>query len=327
MLRKTKQKTWIFPLSGLVLGGMFLALVWSLFQPVSQLPANSVRFVIPRGQAISVIASRLVEEDLIKNEYAFRAVLKLKGYESKLQAGSFRLSPDMSPDEIAYELTQGTNDLWITIPEGWRREEIAESLVEQEMPAFDPDEFLTLTTDLEGQLFPDSYLFSRESTAATVTQILHNTFEQKVVTGLADEISASSRDFNQALIMASIVEREARGYEEMRQVAGILWNRIDIGMGLQADATLQYVTGYDQVENSWWTPPTAADKELISTYNTYKYAGLPPAPIANPGISAIRAALNPATTDNLYYLHDPSGEIHYARSLEQHNANVQQYLR
>ncbi len=113
----------------------------------------------------------------------------------------------------------------------------------------------------------------------------------------------------------------------MPVVAGILWNRVELGMALQADATLQYVKGYDEVEGSWWTPPTVADKNLQSVYNTYRYPGLPPSPIANPGIVAIQAALNPTLTDYLYYLHDRTGEIHYARTLEEHNANVASYLR
>jgi UPF0755 protein len=144
---------------------------------------------------------------------------------------------------------------------------------------------------------------------------------------LADDIEKSPHDFDDILTMASIVEREARGYEEMRNVAGILWNRIDLGMPIQADATLQYVKGYNEQTKAWWTPPLAEDKKLNSPFNTYLNPGLPPRPISNPGYDAIRATLNPVDTDNIFYLHDQDGGIHYAESLEEHNANVQKYLR
>jgi UPF0755 protein len=186
---------------------------------------------------------------------------------------------------------------------------------------------LTLTEGLEGRLFPDTYLIAKESTAETIVSLLLNTFEQKVLIGFADEIAAAKRDFDQVLILASIVEREARGLEEMRHVAGILENRLELGMALQADATLQYIKGYNPSTESWWSPPRAADKNLESPFNTYLYPGLPPQPITNPGLLAISASLKPLETDNLYYLHGADGEIHYAHSLEVHNANVRRYLR
>ena len=127
--------------------------------------------------------------------------------------------------------------------------------------------------------------------------------------------------------MASIVEREARGADDMQHVAGILWNRIELGMPLQADATLQYLKGYNPVEQAWWTPPLAADKSLISPYNTYLNLGLPPRPICNPGLEAIKAAAQPLSTDDLFYLHDRQGKIHYAQTLDDHNLNVDRYLR
>lgn len=233
----------------------------------------------------------------------------------------------MSPVEIANKLTEGTNDLWVTIPEGWRREEIAESLAKLELESFDQQEFLLLTAGQEGMLFPDSYLVPRQITTESLVNLLMSTFDNKVLTGLEDEIEASDRDFDDILTMASIVEREARGLEDMEHVAGILWNRVDIGMALQADATLQYVKGYDRIEKSWWSPPLGVDKEIASPFNTYKNAQLPPHPIASPGIDAIRAALEPLDTDNFYYLHDRQGQIHYGESLEDHQVNVNRYLR
>lgn len=296
------------------------------FGPADSQQLTKSSFVVPRGQAVSRIAERLADQGLIKSSWAFRLIVKKLSLEDQLQAGSFQLSPSMTLTEIAHKLTEGTNDTWVTIPEGWRREEVATSLAVS-LPAFDEQAFLNLSLNDEGRLFPDTYLFAKESTAQTVYSVLINTFENRVETGLATEITAADHDFNDVLIMASIVEREARGSEEMRHVAGILWNRIELGMALQADATLQYAAGYDATTDSWWTPPTAADKQLSSLFNTYQYPGLPPHPIASPGLVAISAALDPLSTTDLYYLHDRRGEIHYAQTLDEHNANVQRYLR
>jgi UPF0755 protein len=307
---------------------LFALGVWfmSMFRPVAAGEAETVSFVVPKGQAVTIIGNRLAEAGLIRNPLAFRIVVKERGLTNKLQAGTFEIDASMTPGEIAQKMTQGTNDLWVTIPEGWRREEIAESLAEQ-LPEFDAEEFLSLSAGDEGKLFPDTYLVARESTAQTLYSILTNTFESKILNGLADDIDAAEHEFDDVLIMASIVEREARGYEEMRHVAGILWNRIELGMPLQADATLQYVKGYNKQTKAWWEPPLAADKQLDSPFNTYKNPGLPPRPISNPGYDAIRATLNPVETDDVFYLHDRDGGIHYAESLEEHNANVQRYLR
>lgn len=327
--RQPLQKIIKIFLVGLVLlvvgGGVYF---WQQTQPVTDSPANNVRFVVRRGESVQSIARNLQTAGLIRNQLFFRLVVKLTDLEKTLQAGSFQLSPDMTYQEIAQALTEGTNDVWVTIPEGWRREQIAQELTaKEELTAFDEFEFLTLTEGLEGRLFPDTYLIAKESTAETIVSLLLNTFEQKVLIGFADEIAAAKRDFDQVLILASIVEREARGLEEMRHVAGILENRLELGMALQADATLQYIKGYNPSTESWWSPPRAADKNLESPFNTYLYPGLPPQPITNPGLLAISASLKPLETDNLYYLHGADGEIHYAHSLEVHNANVRQYLR
>lgn len=314
----------------LVFFAALIGYAYLLSQPLSSVSdnPNSVTFVVPRGQAVSTIASRLQEEQLIRSALVFRLVVKQHQLEDKLQAGSFQLSSIMTPLQIAEALTQGTNDLWVTIPEGWRREEIAQALADnQELTAFDQLEFLQLTKDKEGQLFPDTYLFARESTAQTIANALQTAFKAKVTTVFEKEIAQSQLSLNQILTLASIVEREARGAEEMREVAGILYNRLEIGMALQTDATLQYIKGYNSQKESWWAPPLAADKKLESPFNTYLHSGLPPFPICNPGLNAIKAVLNPLKTDDFYYLHDTKGELHSAVNLEAHNANIIKYLR
>lgn len=303
------------------------AYAYQQYQPVSSEFQPEERFVVPRGQGSAVIANRLAEAGLIRNPLLFRLEVRRLGLEGQLQAGSFELSSSMTLAEIAQKLTSGTEDLWITIPEGWRREEIARSLSQADLTEYDEQEFLTLSAASEGRLFPDTYLVPREATAQTIYSLLTNTFEQKVTQGLAAEFAASDKTFDQIIVMASLLEREGRGYEELRQVAGVLWKRIEIGMPLQVDATLQYAKGYNEAQQSWWATPLAADKQIASPFNTYQNPGLPPRPIANPGLDAIRAALNPAQNDYLFYIHDRQGRIHFARDLDQHNANVNRYLR
>lgn len=322
------QKIGLLVLVLLIIGGGIVGYYgFSLAKPVSQTAQPTQTFVIPQGQAVSVIANRLADANLIRHPLVFRLELKRLGLEKKIQAGSFAISPSMTPAQVAQALTVGTNDIWVTILEGWRREEIAESLTRQEFPAFDAQEFLDLTTDSEGMLFPDTYLLPRQATAAAVYDLLTTTFDQKVVKGLASDIANSQRSFEDVLVMASLIEREARDYDQMRMVSGILWNRIDDGMALNVDATLQYVKGYQPAQKSWWAVPLAADKQLESPYNTYLNAGLPPQPIANPSLDAIKAALRPTESDYYFYIHDQQGNMHYARTLADHNRNIDRYLR
>jgi len=328
-IKKFTLKKRFFILVPLFIGLLVISL-WMLFltiiSPVDSSMTQTQAFVVPKGQAVAVIATRLEESGLIKNALAFRFIVKKNALDQKIQAGSFDLSPSMTATEIAQKLTQGTYDLWITIPEGWRREEIADSLAKQELEMFSKDEFLALTKGQEGRLFPDTYLVPRQVSAEQLVRLLQQTFDKKITAGLKTDLAKSEHSLNEVLTMASIVEREAKGYDQMTKVAGVLWKRIEIGMALQVDASLQYIKGYDKTQESWWTTPTAEDKKLNSVYNTYKYPGLPPAPIANPGFDAIKATLNPVDTGALFYLHDLQGNIHFAMTLEEHNANVRKYL-
>jgi UPF0755 protein len=307
---------------------MLLALsyVYNLSQPASQSKAT-VRFVIPKGQAISIIGQRLEEEGLINNAYVFRLAVKLNNLGTSIQAGSFDLSPSLSTSEIATHLTTGTEDTWITILEGWRVEEIAESLDSQDLDNFDAAEFIELASRSEGMLYPDTYLIPREMSTKNIHSMLLNTFERKIIQGLSEEITDSEYAFEDVLIMASLVEREARNYEQMRKVSGILWNRIDLGMALQVDATLQYVSGYNNSQESWWAPPSVSQKKLESAFNTYQNPGLPPKPIANPGYNAVKATLLPQDSNDLFYIHANDGNMYTAATLQEHNVNINKYLR
>lgn len=298
-----------------------------LLEPVSVEGVPTTTFEIPKGQAASVIAQRLSNEGFIRHPLVFRWELQKENLTNRLQAGVFELSPSMSVSEIIQELIVGTNDTFVTIPEGWRHEEIADFLDDQQdLPNFDKKEFLVLSDPSEGKLFPAKYDISKDATAEDVYTLLTSTFDKKIMTDMAEDINQSNYDFDEILIMASIIEREAK-LNDKKIVSGILWNRIEIGMPLQVDATLQYVKGYNSRTNSWWSPPTAADKSLNSPFNTYQNAGLPPRPIANPGQKAIEAAIYPTASNDLFYIHDNQGMIHTAATLEEHNRNIDRYLR
>lgn len=301
--------------------------VWWVLQPARPDQIGTQAFIVPKGQATKIIGQRLEQAGLIKNDLLFPLVVRWLGLNSKLQAGTFQLSPSWSVSKIAQQLTQGTNDVWVTLPEGWRREEVAEYFAAQELPDFDADEFLELTKKQEGMLFPDTYLVPRQVNAAGLQAILAVTFDKKVTQGLSEELAASKFSLNQVLTLASIIEREAADPAQMRLVSGVLYNRLAIKMPLQVDATLQYVKGYSSAEKNWWATPLAADKTLKSPFNTYLNAGLPPAPIASPGLNAIKAALSPQDSDYLFYIHDEQGKLHLAKTLAEHNANVEKYLR
>jgi UPF0755 protein len=231
------------------------------------------------------------------------------------------LTPSSSLFQTINTLFKGPIELWVTIPEGLRSEEIAARFASglYKDSSF-TSEFLKAAKGKEGYLFPDTYLFPLDVTPTTIMQKMTETFTAKTQ-GLT--VQGSNLTFSQAVILASLLERETKTDTERPIVAGILINRLNLGMPLQVDASVQYAVG---TPADWWPIITLNDLKVNSLYNTYKYAGLPPAPIANPGLSSFKAALNPAQTDYLYYISDTSGQIHYAKTLAEQNANIAKYL-
>lgn len=297
--------------------------------PVSQLKTQTQTFVIPKGQSTRAILRRLQQENIIKSSLAAEIYLLLTQQRQGFQAGSFELSGSMPLNQIAITLRRGTMDIKTTIPEGFRSEQIVDELVKSKLLAGLPkqnlyQEFKTQ----EGKLFPDTYFFPKESTPEKIIEKMTENFDIKILSLTNERINPLTHEL---IIQASLVEREARHDVDRPLIASVLQNRLRIGMALQIDATLQYAKADSkfkvQKENfDWWEPVGPADKNINSTYNTYKYPGLPPGPIANPGIEAIKAVLNPAKTDYLYYVSEPDGTTHYAKDLEGHNANIKKYL-
>lgn len=289
-------------------------------QPANAKDKESKIFVIQKGESIREIGNDLKSQGLIKDPIVFFLYIKLNGQDRNIQAGDYKLSPSMSLPRLIDTLNHGTLDLWITIPEGMRAGEIADILKET-VPTYD-ESWLAELEKNEGYLFPDTYLIPRDADVATVISIMRNNFNSKVEqAGISDDQS-----LDKIVRVASLIEREAITDEEKPLIAGIIQNRLDNGIALQVDATVQYAKGYDAKTKKWWPLITVDDyKGVISPYNTYLNPGLPPAPISNPGIEAIKAAANPQDTPYVYYIH-AGGKIYPARTLQEHNANVQKYL-
>lgn len=308
-------------LKKLIFGGLFLVVLalvagFSLFKsakaPVDTSNSQAQVFVVPKGQATSTIGRRLKQAGLIKSDIAFQLLVDRKNYSNKLQAGDFHLNPSMDLETIIESLTHGSLDYWITFPEGLRVEEYAERIAAK-TANFMPSEFIVVAKPYEGMLFPDTYLIPQTASAQDIVDILVDTFNQKSPTNDKTKI-----------ILASLIEREAKHDKDRGLVSSVLHNRINIDMALQIDATVQYILGK---QGNWWPKDlTFEDLKTPSPYNTYQNSTLPPGPIANPGLASLKAAANPATSDYLYYVSDSGGYNHYATDLEGHNRNIEKYL-
>jgi len=310
-----------------ILGMIVFLLVGFFWFQNSILPRSKTQefktFVITPGESLEKISKRLQEEGMIKNSLTFRILAAFRGFSKKIQAGSFRLSPTESATQILGDLTRGTFDVWVTIPEGFRLEEIAD-LMNAKL-GIDKEEFMKVAR--EGLMFPDTYLIPAKASALELSKIMMDNFDKRINQNLANEIKKSGLTLDQVIILASIVEREVKFEKDRPIVAGILIKRWRKGLSLGADATVQYILGYQPAEKSWWKKTiTTEDLAINSPYNTRKFTGLPPGPICNPGLSSIEAVADPAKTDFYYYVSDKQGNMHYAQSLDEHIENIKNHL-
>lgn len=338
-----------------------------------QKSAEQERFIVSLNAKDSAeITEQLKEKGFIKHQWAFSvALLGLRGGLTGakcvdcISAGGYKISKAMSAWEIADILKQKPYMRWVVIPEGLRKEQIAEILTkdlgwsEQQRSDW-ISKYTAMKYDyIEGVYFPDTYLIPIDEKPLDVANRLRAKFEEKFASYSQEAIKQNIK-WNTLLKIASIVQREAASKVDMPLIAGILWNRLLQGMKLEVDATVQYArddqihfkddpcqdpnstarkNGYcnnpdllqpigDYIsEGDWWKPITLADKQIDSPYNTYLYKGLPPHPIANSGLDAINAVLNPTETECLYYLHDSSKIIHCAKTYKEHQTNIATYLK
>lgn len=310
--------------AGLIASGLLYA---RYFGPVSGTPQQAQEFVIAPDSEFETVAQELKALGFIRSMTAFRIAYATHGMRP-MREGGYMLSSSMDVWTVADRLSQPPYLAWISFPPGWRKEQIADHLArrlgwsEEQKREFIDVHTATSPEHIEGVYFGDTYLIPSDQAPAQVAARLRDRFREAFAPYAAQTVEKNVT-WTEAVIMASLIEREAAKGDK-RLISGILWNRINDGMRLQVDATLQYIRG---AEGAWWPQPDPADKDFDSPFNTYRYAGLPPHPIANPSIESIEAALNPEKTSCMYYLHDNNGQIHCSATYAGHVANVNRYLR
>jgi UPF0755 protein len=311
--------------------------------PADPTDAREVTFVIESGESVPQVADELQRVGLISDAGVFRRLVQYHGADGSIEAGVYALRPNMTMDEIMDELQHGRiATTTVTIPEGWRSEEVAALL--EESGIVSAEAFLEMvrggadalrTTDalstsdtpdtangssatrydfladrpegnpagLEGFLFPDTYQFPKDSEATRVVDIMLQNWDRRVSVDLREKAATRGMTLYEVVTLASIVEREAAVDEERPTIAGVYLNRLGREMRLEADPTVQYALGRDAATGRWWTPLTTDQvQNTDSPYNTYRVDGLPPGPICNPGLAAIQAVVNPEQTDYLYFV-------------------------
>jgi UPF0755 protein len=293
-------------------------------------PAGGVRetevFVVPKHAEKFDAAGELAKQGFVRSEWLTRLVLAGQ----IVEPGGYRLNKGMWLWQVTGAVTSKPSLLWVTITGCLRREQIGEML--QKTLGWDQTKldqwntaYTTLGTDyIEGVYYPDTYLIPVDETGAQVAKRFIDRFNEKFAP-LAQKFLDANIRWVTALKIASLIEREAGGVSDMKLISGIIWNRLNSGMLLQIDATMQYTRG-KKPDGSWWGSIDLAQENLDSPYNTYLYKGLPPTPICSPSMTSIETVLNPEQTDCLYYLHDKNREIHCAKTYAQHKQNILLYL-
>ena len=304
---------------------------------------REVDFVIEVDESVNSISERLYESELIRSSAYFRFRVRFTGEDQDIVAGRHALNTAMTTNQIIEALTSedaiSTQEKTVTFLEGWRTEQFAQQLVDQELIA-SVDEFMAAAIDprwnnefaflhtrpsgvgLEGYLFPDTYNFEIDATPAEIIEVLLQTFEERVPPELRLSSEALGLTFHQAMTLASIVEREAAVGEERPLIASVYFNRLTAGMPLQADPTVQYALG---TSAEWWPVLSQSDYEEAGRYNTYLNPNLPPGPICNPSLASVEAALAPAQSDYVFFVAKGDGTHAFASTFEEHQENILRY--
>ncbi len=293
---------------------------WLLASPPAGYPRDSL-VTIPQGASAEEVAQVLARDHVVRSALAFRYLLRFTGASAHIHPGPYRLTYPEDMFRVASRLGAGIFGIpptRITFAEGETVRDMA-AKVAAAYPGISVSDFITVAGPDEGYLFPDTYLFPPDATAQTIVKTMHDNFNAKIAS-LLSAIHASGHTLSQIVIMASLIEKEARTPDSRRMVSGILWNRINDGMPLQVDAVFGFIF------NRSTYAPSLVDLGVDSPYNTYLHRGLPPGPIDNPGLDSLTAAAEPAKTDDLYYLTGTDGLMHYARTYPEQLANQRLYL-
>lgn len=295
--------------------------LWQQTLPPKNFPIESA-VTIPRGLSASAIAHLLEEQNVVKSNLLLYLILIWYHDPANIQAGTFVYQEPQNVWQVAERLTLASgaeNLVAVTLPEGFTIREFA-TIASTSLQNFDRDYFIDLGAGREGYFFPDTYYLPNDFTAKELATLLTDTYHQKTES-LKEEMNNHPLGEDGVITLASLLEREANSEESMNVVSGILQNRLAIDMALQIDASIEYILNrpLSQLE--------ASDLEIDSPYNTYIYRGLPPTPIGNPGLMAIKAVLHPVESEFFYYLTDAEGNFHYAKTFDEHKKNIAKYLK
>ncbi|MFA6301195.1 MAG: endolytic transglycosylase MltG [Candidatus Paceibacterota bacterium] len=295
-ISKLNKKTTLYVLGFL---GVFALLYYFLLSAPLNFPVGAVVRVEP-GMSLRSVSLKLKNENIIRSRVAFEVFVIIFDREKHIISSDYSFENKLPVFEVARRISKGEHDMApisVTIPEGYDVAQIADVFTKK-LTNFNEDNFLVKVKDLEGYLFPDTYFFLTTADETDVIDSMSKNFKKKI-TPLLPEIVASGKTEKNIIIMASIIEREAKGDTDRDIISGILWKRISIGMPLQVDAAPE----------------------------TYKAKGLPGGPICNPGLASIKASIHPKISPYLYYLHDKEGIIHFAKNFAEHTQNKLKYLR
>ncbi|KKU15503.1 hypothetical protein A3A20_02315 [Candidatus Wolfebacteria bacterium RIFCSPLOWO2_01_FULL_45_19] len=299
-----------------------LIFIFYSFFSAPQIRAEAEWFVVPQKTERDETIAKLYGEGFIKSRTAMNAVLYLNGVGDEVRPGGYSVSKSMNVFKIAAALNQAPDQKWVVLWEGMRKEEMAELLAKSfKWDEKNLNDFINAYD--EGVYFPDTYLVPKNESGKEMARRMFNRFNEKI-TSYTAELTEQNIRLDTTIKIASLIQREASGKEDARLISGIIWNRLLVGMKLDIDATIQYALG--NAENGWWPTVRSEDRRAESPYNTYLNAGLPPAPIANPGINSIEAVLFPEKTDCLFYIH-ANRQTYCSATYDGHLDNIKRYLR
>lgn len=295
-------------------------------------------FVVEPGESVDSVCRRLQQDGLVLDGQALRNFLIYSGRDTSVQAGRYQLSAAMSAMEVSSQLQDATpTDVELIVLAGWRLEEIAatlptsglhvspEEFVAAAQEQHSGYEFLSGAATSEGFLFPDAYILPRAIRVDELLETLIRNFAQHLEPVLREGFAAQGLSVQQAVTLASIVQRESVREEEAALIASVYLNRMRAGMRLDADPTVQYALGFNAIQQTWWTNPLSlADLKVESPYNTYLVVGLPPAPISNPGMAMLQAVAAPAESTYFFFNArcDGTGYHQFAATFEEHLSNL-----
>lgn len=309
---------------------LVLGLSAKIFIPFEIERVGQIIVTVDKGQSLVSISRELQKEGVIDSPMLFRILITLRGEENSIPAGFYQFADGkkkvkISLNEVAWRLSKGDSGfkaIKLTIPEGLNIMQIA-AKVHAEIPLISEADFASSSKNSEGYLFPDTYFFMPFATSGEVISKMQNTFNQKVLQNSVfnTAVENSGHSMSDIVKMSSILEGEVRTLEDRKIVSDLLWRRIKEGMALQVDSTFSYINQKTSAELTY------DDLRIDSLYNTYKYKGLPPTPISNPGLETLMAAAEPTPNKYVFFLNDKEGTSHFSKTYAEHLRYKNQYLR